>query len=61
MEMNSAVAELLKSNNGTLKASAAREAGIDNKELQRLTEAGLLERVTHGLYISPSDMADEYL
>jgi predicted transcriptional regulator of viral defense system len=61
IEMNSAVAKLLKSNNGTLKASVAREAGIDNKELQRQTGAGLLERVAHGLYISASDMADEYL
>ncbi|MDR1042333.1 MAG: type IV toxin-antitoxin system AbiEi family antitoxin domain-containing protein [Clostridiales Family XIII bacterium] len=61
MEMKDAIAEILKSNNGVLKASGARLAGIDNKELQRLTDAGLFERVSRGLYISPSDMADEYL
>lgn len=61
MEMKDTIAEILKSNNGTLKASDARLAGISNKELQRMTRAGLLERISHGLYISPSDMTDVYL
>jgi predicted transcriptional regulator of viral defense system len=60
MEIRDTIAETLKENNGILKASDARLAGIDNKELQRLTEAGLLERISRGLYISASDMADDY-
>ena len=61
MEMKDTIAKILKANNGTLKASDTRLAGIDNKELQRLTDAGVLERIGHGLYISASDMADDYL
>lgn len=61
MELNDTIDGILKSKNGILKASDARLAGIDNKELQRLTEAGLLERISRGLYISASDMVDDYL
>lgn len=61
MELKEAIAKLLKANNGTITAKDARLAGIDNKELQRLTNAGLLERISRGLYILASDMADEYL
>jgi len=61
MEMRETIAGILKENNGTLKASEARLAGIDNKELQRLTEAGLLERLSRGLYISASTIVDDYL
>ena len=59
--MKETIAKILKANNGTLKASDARLAGIANKELQRLTDASLLERISRGLYISASDMADDYL
>jgi predicted transcriptional regulator of viral defense system len=52
--------DILKTNNGILTAKDARLAGIDNKELQRMTGAGLLERISRGLYISASDMADDY-
>ena len=55
------IAELLKLNNGTLKASDAKLVGISYKALQRMTQEGLLERVSHGLYISPSDIPDNYL
>jgi len=61
MEMKNTIAKILKANKGALKASDAKLAGIDNKELQRLTDAGLLERIGHGLYIFASDMADDYL
>ena len=61
METKDRITEILKANNGTFKASDARLAGIDNKKLQRLTKAGLLERISRGLYISASDMADDYL
>jgi predicted transcriptional regulator of viral defense system len=61
MEIRETIAEIFKENNGTLRASDARLAGVDNKELQRLTEAGLLERISRGLYILASDMVDDYL
>jgi predicted transcriptional regulator of viral defense system len=61
MELKEAIVEILKQNNGILKAVDARLAGIDYKELGRLTEAGMLERISHGLYISTYDMPDDYL
>jgi predicted transcriptional regulator of viral defense system len=60
VELKEAIAEILKQNNGILKAADARLAGIDYKELSRLTEAGLLERISHGMYIAASDMSDDY-
>jgi predicted transcriptional regulator of viral defense system len=61
VELKETIAEILKLNNGTLTAADARKAGIANKDLQRLTGAGLLERISRGLYISATDMADDYL
>jgi predicted transcriptional regulator of viral defense system len=61
VEVSKTIAEILKSNNGTLTAADARKAGIANKDLQRLAEAGQLERISRGLYISASDMTDDYL
>jgi predicted transcriptional regulator of viral defense system len=61
VKINGIITEILKKNNGTFTAAEARSAGIANKDLQRLAEAGLLERVSRGLYISASDMADDYL
>ncbi|MCL2525751.1 MAG: type IV toxin-antitoxin system AbiEi family antitoxin domain-containing protein [Coriobacteriia bacterium] len=61
MELKESIARILDEHNGVLRASDAKRAGIDYKELQRLSEAGLLERISRGLYISGSVMADEYL
>jgi len=55
------VLELLRKNGGILCASQAREAGVDNKVLQRMTEAGLIEKIEKGLYLDSSQMADEYV
>jgi predicted transcriptional regulator of viral defense system len=51
---------LLIEGNGVIKASEARLSGVNNKELQRLTESGELERIGHGLYIDAEHMEDEY-
>lgn len=51
---------LLQKNNGILPASQAREAGIENKVLQRMVETGLLERIGRGLYLDADQMEDEY-
>jgi predicted transcriptional regulator of viral defense system len=61
VELKETITEILKQNNGILKAAVAKRAGIGYKELGRLVEAGLLERISHGLYISTSDMSDDYL
>lgn len=58
--MQKLIKQLLDEGNGVIKASDARIAGINNKELQRLTESGELERTSHGLYIDAEHMEDEY-
>ncbi len=55
------VFELMKKNNGILKSTQATEAGIDNKTLQRMNQAGEIERVEKGIYINPDQIEDEYL
>lgn len=58
--MQKTIKQLLTEGNGVIKASDARMAGVKNKELQRLTETGELERISHGLYIGAGHMEDEY-
>ena len=55
------VFELMKKNNGILKSKKATEAGIDNKTLQRMNQAGEIERIEKGIYINPDQIEDEYL
>ncbi len=52
---------LLKENNGIVESKQLREAGIDNKILQRLEQAGEIERVGWGLYIDSNHLVDDYL
>ena len=52
------VFELMKKNNGILKSRQATEAGIDNKTLQRMNQAGEIERVEKGIYIKPDQIED---
>ena len=59
--MKESIAKILGEHNRSLKVFNAMLAGIDSKELQRLSEAGLLEYISRGLYTSGSVMADEYL
>lgn len=58
--MQKLIKQMLMEGNGVIKASEARLAGVNNKELQRLTESGELERISHGLYIDAEHMEDEY-
>lgn len=55
------VIKLMKKNNGILEAKHASETGIDNKVLQRMTEKGIIERISRGLYIDSNFMHDEYM
>lgn len=52
--------EFLKINNGIIESSKAKNVGITNKELQRLNNVGKLQRVAHGLYMTPESFPDEY-
>lgn len=54
------ILELMKKNNGILESKQAKEAGIDNKILQRLNQSGEIERVGRGIYIDANYMEDEY-
>lgn len=58
--MKKQIWKMLAESNGTIKASHARLAGVNNKQLQRLMEAGELERISRGLYIAAEQFEDEY-
>ena len=58
--MKKQIWKMLAESNGTIKASNARLAGVNNKQLQRLMEAGELERISRGLYIAAEQFEDEY-
>lgn len=55
------ITKLLKKYNGVLEAKQVTEFGIDNKVLQRMTEKGIIERISRGLYIDANFMEDEYV
>lgn len=54
------VYNLLERNSGYLTAEKAREYGVANKTLQRMTHRGEIERIVHGLYISADIFPDPY-
>lgn len=58
--MQKLIKQMLLEGNGVIKASEARLAGVNNKELQRLTESGELKRISRGLYIDAEHMEDDY-
>ncbi|QVK17029.1 type IV toxin-antitoxin system AbiEi family antitoxin domain-containing protein [Mycoplasmatota bacterium] len=61
MSVKELVFKLMKKNNGIIESKEAKEAGIDNKVLQRLTQTGEIERVGRGIYIDANYIQDEYL
>ena len=50
---------LLKTHNGIIRTSNAVNAGISRTTLGALVKCGKLERIAHGQYIQPDNMADE--
>jgi len=60
MNKTESIIDFMKKNNGLIKAKQAHEAGFDNKTLQRLSNSGQIERISHGIYLSPDYMEDEY-
>lgn len=61
MTQKDVVKELLKQKGGILTSGEVKEAGVDYKTLQRMSQDGDIERVEHGLYMDPNQMEDEYL
>ncbi len=59
-DMKEQIQKLLTEGKGTVKASEARLVGVNNKQLQRMTDTGELERVSRGLYIAAEQFEDEY-
>ncbi|MBS3889760.1 MAG: type IV toxin-antitoxin system AbiEi family antitoxin domain-containing protein [Firmicutes bacterium] len=50
--------QMLLKNKGILTAAQANVLGISNERLRLLVRSGDLERVSHGVYISPDDHVD---
>jgi len=50
---------ILQENGGVITTSGANAAGISNERLRLLVRSGKLERVAHGVYISPDDFMDK--
>ena len=51
---------LINQNGGYLTSKEARENGVENKTLQRMTERGLIERIAHGLYVGADVFPDPF-
>jgi len=49
----------LQENGGVITTAGANAVGISNECLRRLVGSGKLERVAHGVYISPDDFTDK--
>ena len=60
MTTSEKVYSLIEQNSGYLTAKDARDNGVENKALQRMAARGLIERVTHGLYISEDTFPDQF-
>ena len=62
MLMNSTekVFTLLEQHRGYLTSKVARDGGVDNKVLQRLTARGLIDRAAHGLYVHADTFPDPF-
>lgn len=59
MSLPSELQELLEENGGTITAAQANSIGISNERLRLLIDTDELERVAHGVYISPDNFLDK--
>jgi len=60
METAEKVYTLLEQHNGYLTSKDAKLNGVTNKTLQRMVGRGLIERITHGLYIATDVFPDPF-
>ena len=59
MSLPSELQGFLEENGGTITAAQANSIGISNERLRLLVDADELERVAHGIYISPDNFTDK--
>lgn len=59
MPLPSELQQILSQNGGTITTAQANIIGISNERLRLLVKAGELERVSHGVYVSPDEFADK--
>jgi len=57
--MSENLQSVLQENGGVITTAGANAVGISNECLRRLVRSGKLERVAHGVYISPDDFMDK--
>jgi len=50
---------ILQNNGGAISTSEANAVGISNERLRLLVKSGDLERVSHGVYVSPDEFLDK--
>lgn len=51
--------DIIEENNGLILTKSVVESGIPRQYLSNFVKEGLLERIAHGVYISPSSFEDE--
>jgi len=54
------ILNLIKENNGIISTADVVKLGIDKKYLSLMTQRGLIERATRGVYVLPDVIEDEY-
>jgi predicted transcriptional regulator of viral defense system len=59
MTLPVALQVILSQNDGVITTAQANSIGISNERLRLLANAGELERVSHGVYISPDEFVDK--
>ncbi|MDR3050878.1 MAG: type IV toxin-antitoxin system AbiEi family antitoxin domain-containing protein [Oscillospiraceae bacterium] len=59
MPLPIALAEILTQNDGVITTAQANTIGVSNERLRLLANAGELDRVSHGVYISPDEFVDK--
>ena len=59
MFMPDSLQALLAQHGGVVITAHANEAGISNERLRMLVKAGILERVSFGVYVSPGELVDK--
>lgn len=61
MSQKHVLTELLKENKGILTSGQAKEAGVAYKTIQRMYQAGEIEKIEQGLYMDREQMEDAYM
>lgn len=60
MAQKNIVYQLMKEKKGIFTSDEVKEAGVDYKTLQRMYQAGEIEKLEQGLYMDPNQIEDDY-